>query len=157
MKEKIFVSVIITAISLTVVISLIVGISVYNKNKIFVLDASSKDYLEEENALKAKSQYDTKEMKQQFLTKAQELSNVIYSKLLDGTVIDDKGLQDFIKNYNRVLATEYWESLGVTYSNQWIGIWYLDNNGFVKFKFATKEIEPSWIQDEDVKDFIVAN
>ena len=157
MKEKIFVSAIISIIVLTVIISITVGVTVYNKDKMYVLDAASTDYLEEENALKAKSQYDTKEMKQQFLTKAQELSNVIYAKMLDGTVIDDKGLQDFIQNYNRVLATEYWESIGVTYSNKWIGTWYLDNKGFVKFKFATKEIEPSWIQDEDVKDYIVVN
>lgn len=157
MKDKIFVSVIIGIIVLTIIISVTVGISVYSKNKEFVLDASSDDYMEEENALKAKSIYDTKEMKEKFLTIAEKLSNAVYSKLLDGTVTDDSTLKSFVNRYNRVLATEDWESINVDYPSEWIGTWYLDNNGFVKFKFATKIIEPTWVQDEDVKDYIVAN
>jgi len=157
MKDKIFVSVIIAAITLTVIISLIVGVSVYNKNKVYVLDASSDDYMEEENALKAKSIYDTKEMKEEFLTISQKLSNTVYSKLLDGTVTDESTLKSFVNRYNRILVTEDWESIGVDYPSEWIGTWYLDNNGFVKFKFAAKIIEPTWVQDEDVKDYIVAN
>jgi len=157
MKDKIFVSVIIAAITLTVIISLIVGVSVYNKNKVYVLDASSDDYMEEENALKAKSIYDTKEMKEEFLTISQKLSNTVYSKLLDGTVTDESTLKSFVNRYNRILVTEDWESIGVDYPSEWIGTWYLDNNGFVKFKFAAKIIEPTWVQDQDVKDYIVAN
>lgn len=157
MKDKIFVSAVIGIIVLTVAISVIVGVNVYSKNKVYVLDATSKDYLEEENALKAKSIYDTKEMKEEFLTITEKLSNTVYSKLLDGTVTDDTSLKSFIANYNKILSTEHWESIGVDYPSEWIGTWYLDNNGFVKFKFATKTIEPEWVQDEEVQDYIVVN
>lgn len=157
MKDRIFVSVVIGLIALTVAISVVVGVTVYNRNKLFVLDASSDEYLEEENALKAKNMYDAKDMKEEFITTAKELSNVVYSKILDGSITDEQSLKKFIEQYNKVLDTDNWENLGLEYPSKWIGKWYLDNNGFVKFKFATNTIEPEWVNDTDVQDYIVVN
>lgn len=152
MNEKKFVFAIILAISITVIISVSVVITSLNKNSKVALDLAV-----EENAAKAKLTYDNQEMKEEFLDIAKTLSDSIYSKLLDGTITDEASLREKINTYNNILATNNWDTFGLKYSEKWIGTWYLNEQGFVKFKFAAKSIEPSWINAQDVVDYIVAN
>ena len=39
----------------------------------------------------------------------------------------------------------------------WNGTWSVDNKGKLKFKFSNKKIEPDWISDATVSNFVIAN
>ncbi|MBR5228172.1 MAG: hypothetical protein IKV94_06020 [Clostridia bacterium] len=152
MNEKKFVFAIILAISITVIISAFAVANSLSENNEMALD-----YTVEENASKAKLLYDELEMKNEFLSIAKTLSDNVYSMLLDGTVVDDAGLNKKISSYNSILATDNWNTFGLEYPENWLGKWYLNKQGIVKFKFASKEIEPGWINDSDVVDYIEVN
>lgn len=155
MNEKKFALGIVGIIIISAVISVIVGVSSYNNNKDCVLDANSNDYIDEEYALKAKEIYDTEQMKQEFIDTATSISSAISSKLLDGSVLNDKELKDAVYKYNKILSSSNWEELGVEKPKDWIGKWQLDENGFLKFKFSSENLQPDWITDSEVQDYIL--
>ncbi len=155
MNDKRFILIIFGAIALTVIISVIVGINVYSSNKSLELNVD--ESYSEENALKAKDMYSTEKMRQEFLSTAQSISESVTTKLLDGSVTDNASLEASIKNINSVLASNSWDILNIVRPTKWIGTWYLDSMGFLKFRFLNKTFEPDWVHDESVSEYIVLN
>lgn len=155
MNEKRFVLIISAVIALTVIISVIVGINVHNAHKSLELNVDTE--YSEENALKARNLYNTEDMKNEFLDVAESISSSVSQKLLDGTVIDSASLNKSIQNINEVLSSTNWDTLSLVRPTKWIGTWYLDASGFVKFKFSSKTLEPDWAGDESVSKYIVLN
>lgn len=155
MNEKRFILIIFGAIALTIIISVIVGINVHNSNKSLELNVDTE--YSEENALKAKEMYNTENMKDEFLNVVRDISQAVSAKLLDGRVTDDASLEASIKNINSVLASNSWDTLNVVRPTKWIGTWYLDSMGFLKFRFSNKTLEPDWVHDESVSEYIVLN
>lgn len=155
MNEKRFVLLIGTVIALTVVISVIVGINVHNAHKSLELNVDAE--YSEENALKARNMYNTEDMKNEFMDVAESISASVSAKLLDGTVTDVSSLEQSIQNINAVLSSANWDTLKLVRPTKWIGTWYLDASGFVKFKFSSKTLEPDWVSDESVSEYIVLN
>lgn len=154
MNEKKFVFGIIGIISIAIIIALICVIYGINQEERFVLNANE---YKEENALKAKEQYESEDAKQKFIQQAEQISASIYSKMLDGSIIDETGLSTSIAAYNTILLSNNWDRLGLDYPVQWIGTWFLNEQGFLKFKFKSESIEPNWVNDEDVSDYIELN
>lgn len=155
MNEKRFILVIFSAIALTLIISIIVCINAFSKNVIYTLNVDNE--YSEESALKAKQLYDTSEMKDEFVQTFEEISAVLSSKLLDGTITDEQALRGSIKNINKTLSSNDWSALNLNRPVKWIGTWYLNDNGFLKFKFSSKAFEPSWVNQERVSEYIVLN
>lgn len=155
MNEKRFILVIFSAIALTLIISIIVCINAFSKNATYTLNVDNE--YSEESALKAKQLYDTSEMKDEFVQTFEEISAVLSSKLLDGTITDEQALRESIKNINKTLSSNDWSALNLNRPVKWIGTWHLNDNGFLKFKFSSKAFEPSWVNQECVSEYIVLN
>lgn len=155
MNEKRFVLLISAVIALTVVISITIGINVHNAHKSLELNVDTE--YSEENALKVRDMYNTEDMKNEFMDVAESISASISAKLLDGTVTDSTSLNKSIQNINMVLSSANWDTLNLVRPTKWIGTWYLDASGFVKFKFSSKTLEPDWVSDESVSKYIVLN
>lgn len=155
MNEKRFILMIFCVIALTIIISVIVGINVSKAHKGLELNVDTE--YSEENALKAKEMYNTENMKDEFLNVVQEISQAVSAKLLDGRVTDNASLEASIKNINSVLASSSWDTLNIVRPTKWIGTWYLDGMGFLKFRFFNKTLEPDWASDESVSKYIVLN
>lgn len=155
MNEKRFILIIFGAIALTIIISVIVGVNVHNANKGLELNVDTE--YSEENALRAKEIYNTEDMKDEFLNAVQDISQAVSARLLDGRVTDNASLEASIKNINSVLASNSWDTLNTVRPTKWIGIWYLDSMGFLKFRFLNKTLEPDWVHDESVSDYVVLN
>lgn len=154
MNEKRFILIIFSAIAVTVIISTFVCINVFSNNKYSLED--NENY-SEENALMVKQLYDTSDMEEEFVKTYEEISSVLSSKLLDGSITDEQSLLGEIKYINAVLLSNDWNSLNVVKPVKWLGTWYLDSNGFLKFRFSNKSIEPSWINNKSVSEYIVLN
>lgn len=155
MNEKRFILIIFGAIALTIIISVIVGVNVSKAHKGLELNVDTE--YSEENALRAKEIYNTEDMKDEFLNAVQEISQVVSARLLDGRVTDNASLEASIKNINSVLASNSWETLNTVRPTKWIGTWYLDSMGFLKFRFLNKTLEPDWVHDESVSEYVVLN
>ena len=153
MNEKRFILVIFSAIALTLIISIIDCINAFSKNATYTLNVDNE--YSEESALKAQQSYDTSEMKDEFVQTFEEISAVLSSKLLDGTITDEQALRESIKNINKTLSSNDWSALNLNRPVKWIGTWYLNDNGFLKFKFSSKAFEPSWVNQECVSEYIV--
>lgn len=155
MNEKRFVLIICGVIVLTLIISITIGISVHNSHKSIELDVDAR-YSEEE-ALKVKDMYNTEDMKREFLDVAENISSSVAAKLLDGSVTDTDSLAINIQNINMILSSSDWGALNLLRPTKWIGTWYLDGAGFLKFRFSSKTFEPDWVNDESVFEYIVLN
>lgn len=155
MNEKRFILVIFLSIALTLVISIIVCVNAFSKNTAYDINGDSK--YSEENAFKTKQLYSTDEMKDEFVQTFEEISGVLTSKLLDGSVTNEQELAKSIKDINNNLLSNDWTDLGLTKPTKWIGTWYLSSDGFLKFKFSSKVIEPKWASNENVSEYIVLN
>ena len=90
-----------------------------------------------------------------------EMKNTIELKvanlMLDGSVTDNNSMEEKIEDINNLLENERWDKLGIIYNEEIKGNWSLDESGMVKFKFESKDVEPSWIVDTDIKEYIIKN
>lgn len=101
--------------------------------------------------------YTTSQLKEMFLQDAKKIELKVSNLLLDGSVTDQNSLDKKVEKINNWLKKDNWKKLDLVNIDRWNGIWFLDKNGMIKFKFASKEIEPNWIKDNEVAVYIVEN
>lgn len=136
-----------------VTIAISVVVSVYNKNKPIVPDK----YIEvtsSNDMSKIKIAYEADGKKQEFLDLCSKIELAVANRLLDGTVTNEQELALAISKINDVLKTDDWSYLGLEASTYWMGNWWLDSKGAVKFTFKENNMKPDWAQDEDAKVYI---
>lgn len=92
--------------------------------------------------------------KEMFLSVRDKIELRVANLLLDGTVTDDKSLGERVNYIDEMLANREWDKLEIQNIEEFDGIWSLDKLGVIKFKFNS--IAPEWINDDDVKDYIIS-
>lgn len=95
--------------------------------------------------------------KESFIELKKSIELKVANLMLDGTVIDDESMKEKIEDINSLLEKEEWDKLEITCNVEFAGTWKLDENGMLKFKFDSKELEPSWITDTEIKEYIIKN
>lgn len=95
--------------------------------------------------------------KESFIQLKENIELKVANLMLDGTVIDDESMEEKIEDINNLLEKEKWDKLEITCNVEFAGTWRLDKNGMLKFKFDSKGIEPSWVEDTEIKEYIIKN
>lgn len=102
-------------------------------------------------------QYNSLEYREMFLNDAKYIEIKLSNLILDGSVTNQTTLDKKVKSINKILKGKSWDKLNMEYIDRWDGNWYLNNDGMVKFKFSSGNIEPKWIKDSDISVYIVKN
>lgn len=136
-----------------VTIAISVVVSVYSKNRPIVPNKYIK-VTSLEDMVKIKTAYEEPGKKQEFLALCSKIELAVANRFLDGTVTNEQELALAISKINDVLKTDDWSYLGIESSTYWMGNWWLDSKGAVKFTFKENNIKPDWAQDEDSKVYI---
>lgn len=146
---------------LTVIIILILIV-------ILILVNLKKDVNENTNMLKLNlNKYSTKIKKEyeknnenlekvnKFITTQNSLQADIYNYFYSQDDLEDENKKQSIINEKLKENNLYGISnVDITY---WRGTWFCDEYGNLKFKFASKKIEPSWIQNKRLEGYIEKN
>lgn len=104
----------------------------------------------------AKEEYNNIDFKNTFLLTAKELENSIGVIIITSGIENEEDFKNQIKILNKNLKKQNWLNFNVVNPNI-LGLWYLNDEANIKFKFLNKDIEPSWTHDLDVKDYIELN
>lgn len=103
------------------------------------------------------NQYEKDGMKENFLEYYDKLQTAIGMYILSNSTLDSNSFRNISDTLNNNLKKEDYSALGVEKSTVWNGYFSVDSNGVVKFKFKNKEIEPSWVKDNDLQAKIILN
>lgn len=91
--------------------------------------------------------------KEKFVEVKEKIELKIANMLLDGSVTDESSLENKVEDINEILEDNKWEKLGLENIEKLNGTWSLDETGKLQFKFNSKG--PSFVQDEDIKSYIL--
>ena len=102
------------------------------------------------HAEQIKGYYETDDMKNQFVNEYNSLQNQVWLYIYNN-INDTNTMEKLVAEVNKVLESEDWSLLKVDRNTKWNGLFYMnkDNNTLI-FKFANKDIEPTWINDTDI-------
>lgn len=133
------------AVSLILIVGIIVIIIVNAKvkidenTKISTLNANK--YHEE-----IKAEYEKEGKDEVFLTDWNKVQDVVGRYFIENYPSEKEQAQNLVNEINNILQSQNWEKINSNPPTMWNGTWEVDENGNVSFKFANKEIEPSWVE-----------
>lgn len=143
--------------SIVVIISVIIIVVSLNK-KIEINDSTDISKL---NATKycteIKSEYNKDENKNKFIDDCNKIQEKIGMYIINNSTLDDTSFENLISKLNENLSDNNFSIIGMDNSTYWNGTWSVDNKGKLKFKFSNKKIEPDWISDATVSNFVITN
>lgn len=143
--------------SIVVIISVIIIVVSLNK-KIEINDSTDISKL---NATKycteIKSEYNKDENKNKFIDDCNKIQEKIGMYIINNSTLDDTSFENLISKLNENLADNNFLIIEMDNPNYWNGTWSVDNKGKLKFKFSNKKIEPDWICDATVSNFVITN
>ena len=143
--------------SIVVIISVIIIVVSLNK-KIEINDSTDISKL---NATKycteIKSEYNKDENKNKFIDDCNKIQEKIGMYIINNSTLDDTSFENLILKLNENLADNNFSIIEMESPTYWNGTWSVDNKGKLKFKFSSKKIEPNWISDVTVSNFVITN
>lgn len=101
--------------------------------------------------------YNTLEMKEKFVNDYEEIQKAVGMYILNNSTMESDSFSKIITTLNNEFSKDIWDEKIVNKPDTWNGIWRVDDDGKVKFKFATKKIEPDWINDDNIINMIQKN
>ena len=63
---------------------------------------------------------------------------------MDNMTTDENSFDELYEKINKDLEAGNYTEIESEKLTNWNGSWSIDENGVLKFKFASKDIEPSW-------------
>ena len=143
--------------SIVVIISVIIIVVSLNK-KIEINDSTDISKL---NATKycteIKSEYNKDENKNKFIDDCNKIQEKIGMYIINNSTLDDTSFENLISKLNENLADNNFSIIEMDNTTYWNGTWSVDNKCKLKFKFSNKKIEPDWISDVTVSNFVITN
>lgn len=101
--------------------------------------------------------YNKDEMKKVFLQDYDMVQTAIANYIFNNSTVDEGSFIKIYEKINSELKGKNWDIIGIQKNSTWNGLWSINENGVLKFKFDIKQIEPSWINDEDIIEKIIFN
>jgi len=130
-----------------------------NSNK--KLDINDNSDISNLNASKYKNEivklYNRDDQLDKFLIEMSRVQTLVGTYLITNSTLSEDSFSELVKTLNNEINNDKWVKLDSEKSNYYNGKYTIDNNGNVKFKFETKEIEPSWINSENISRYITLN
>lgn len=117
-----------------------------------IIDLDSKKYQSEILQL-----YNREGELEAFLTEMNRVQTLVGTYLISNSTLEENSFRELTKNLNKEINKEIWVKLNSEKSKYYYGDYTIDNSGYVKFKFNTKEIEPKWVNDDSVSKYIILN
>ena len=137
------------------IIVLIVFVSFFNRKQ----EINDETDLSKLNSKKYSSELLVKynQSKEKFLDEYDKIQSGVGMYIINNSTLDENSFEKVNKKIAYMFDSDDWSMINVDKNTFWNGKWSIDNSGTLKFKFAQKSIEPSWIGDEDIKNKIVLN
>lgn len=142
-------------IILVIFIAIIILIICIPNSGEFLPNVNKSRYRNGKNAEELKQVYEQEGNKEKFLLDVANVQNAVSMALLTEDVVDEKSMNERVKEINKELKQNDWEMLGIDVPTFWVGIWSINKKGTVKFTFLNKESLPNWAYEEDVKNHII--
>lgn len=93
----------------------------------------------------------------EFIVEYNNVQNMSWTYIYNN-IASDKTMEELIDDVNRIFLSNDWSSLGMEKNIKWRGSYEIDkSNNTLTFKFESKNIEPSWIDDSSVSHMIMKN
>lgn len=146
-KKKFCITIIIVVL---IIIFLIIALIALNKKEdiskvedysVLDTDKYSRELLDE---------YNKNESKEKFLSDYDLVQGAVGLYIMNNSTLDNNSFESIIVNLKEILKKEEWSKLDIDIPKYWNGFWSVTDDGIVKFKFGSKDIEPSWINDEEL-------
>lgn len=103
------------------------------------------------------NKYQSTESKEKFLKDYDLVQDAIGLYIINNVTLEDGSLGNVIATLKKELKNEEWKILEIQKPTFWNGTFDVSAEGIVTFKFANKDIEPSWINDDELNNKIVLN
>lgn len=143
--------------SIVVIISVIIIVVSLNKK----IEINYSTDISKLNATKycteIKSEYNKDENKNKFIDDCNKIQEKIGMYIINNSTLDDTSFENLISKLNENLADNNFSIIEMDNQTYWNGTWSVDNKGKLKFKFSNKKIEPDWISDVTVSNFVITN
>lgn len=139
-------------ISIIAFLLLIVILIIISVNKKVVIDSSTNiiELNEKKYSKQIKEYYDNEEVKNQFVNEYITLENQIWMYIYNN-INDNNTIELLINEVNQILESDDWSILNIQKYTKWSGTYHMDSySNTLLFKFKTKDIEPSWILNEEI-------
>ncbi len=92
-----------------------------------------------------------------FLKEMNRVQSLIGVYVISNSTLKESSFSDLVKNLNKEINNNEWIKLNSSKSIYYNGQYTIDDSGNLKFKFGSKNIEPSWINDESIRRYITLN
>ena len=102
-------------------------------------------------------QYEKKESKEKFLEDYDLIQDAIGLYIINNVTLEEGSLGNVIATLKKELKKDEWQIFEISKPTFWNGNFDVSDEGIVTFKFANKNIEPSWINDDELINKIVIN
>ncbi len=102
-------------------------------------------------------EYEKDGMLDKFIEDYENIQTSIGMYILNNSTMDSDSFTNISNSLNKELKSDTWKSIELNRPTTWNGEWKIDDEGKLKFKFDTKEIEPSWVKNENVTEKILLN
>lgn len=147
-------------LKVTPVLLILVIVLIYaNSNK--KLEINENSDISNLNASKYKNEivelYNRNDQLDKFLTEMSRVQTLVGTYVITNSTLNENSFSELVKTLNNEINNDKWVKLDSEKSNYYNGKYTIDDNGNVKFKFETKEIEPSWINSENISRYITLN
>ncbi len=101
--------------------------------------------------------YNTEESKNKFLDDYDFIQGAIGIYIMNNSTYSPDSFTNIIKDLRLELSQKTWTKLDYERPTFWNGEFSVDDKGILNFKFSSKSIEPSWINDEELEGKIILN
>ena len=132
-----------------ILISLIVVFFIINSIK--WIDDINKTDISSLNASKYSEEillnYNKEGQKEKFEKYITDLESSIAVYLINNTTASDNSFKNLVKEVEKDINSKDWSKFNLNKDEYYNGKYILDEQGNLKFKFAIKEIEPTWAKD----------
>ncbi|MDD2376770.1 MAG: hypothetical protein PHD15_04165 [Clostridia bacterium] len=143
----------------TVLLILLIVLIYTNSNKKIVVDEYSD--ISELNVNKYSSEivalYNRNDQLDKFKEEMSRVQTLVGTYVISNSTLKENSFSELIKTLNNEINNDKWVNLDSEKSKYYNGKYNIDSNGNVKFKFNNKEIEPNWINNEDISRYITLN
>lgn len=156
--NRIHTIIIASLVLLAIFFAIFVIIKVSNKPKIILTDSTIFTTLNvDEYSSDILAMYNREGQVDLFKTEMDRIQSLIGNYLIENMTINQEDTKKLIKNVQKELSSKTWGEILSQKSTYYVGQYKVEENGNLKFKFASKSIEPSWVKDEKVAKYIILN
>ena len=151
-KKRFFTAISVCLLFVIIIIIIIVCISSGKKE-----DTSLSSMDASKNVKELLSKYEASGMKEEFINDYNTIQSKVGIYIMNNVTTDNSSFNNIVSDLNNVLKSNDWSKLNLSKNDTWNGTWSLDKEGNLKFKFSLKKVEPSWVNDTELRTKLYLN